>query len=373
MSNIKLRPLPPAISFFLIFLLGIVLAVLIAWLYTSWLPDRPSFDRWASLYRLAFYGLVLMGVLVAIKVVPTSTHLAKAITWPFSSIKVLLPQPEKPWQWLELIGGATFLGIVASVISFFVTQSTQESALRLQDQKERQELLTNYMNDMTQLIKEKPYNEMSNELKVAISSRTLNTLEALQGDGSRQGHVLRFAVRAFPNFTCANKSCRIPANISLRKISLKGFEIDGKNGIPSDLFVEANLREADMEESDLRRASLRGANMEGATLRKVKFGSEGFGIATFKGARLEGSEFLGSDLSEAKDFHEAIFRKAEPVILSFNSRLYEGFPYCKLLKEGSIRFTENGLTESSAKIYRAKLHNMLKDLKCDSEKEIKKI
>lgn len=366
LSMARFPTLPPAICFLLMFLLGLGLVVLIAWIYAYWLPELPDYDRWEALYRLVFYGLVLLLVLLLIKVVPASTSCARTISWPFASVQRLLPQ--KPaWEWLKLVGGTTLLGIVAGLISFLVTQSTQETALRLQDKKERQQLLTDYMNDMTQLLKGASYSNMRDELKVAISSRTLNTLEALEGDGSRQGYVLRFASRAFPNFTCPlkvdEKFCKMPANISLNGVSLKGFKVNATNRIEEDLFEGVDLREADLEGSDFTRANLNGAHMERANLSKVNFGSKTpFGEARFAGAKLKGSIFQGSDLSEVPDLEKAEFSSQDPTIFSLNTRFNDGFALriCDLKRQGLITFTDKGSSQKESGNLK-KRHN----LSCD--------
>lgn len=357
MPSPRFRPPHPAICFLLTFLFGLGLVVLIAWIYANCLPKLPDYDRWEALYRLVFYGLVVLLVLVLIKVIPSSSSCARAISWPFSSIRGLLPKPEKPWDWLEIIGGTTLLGILASVISFLVTQSTQENALRLQNDKERQQLLTDYMKDMTQLIKGASYANMGDELKVAISSRTLNTLEALEGDGSRQGYALRFASRAFPNFTCPqndDKVCQLPSNISLHGISLKGYNIEKSNTSPQELLVEADLVDADLEGSDFAGANLSGAKMAGAILSRARFGSETvFNRTTqFANAKLDGAEFLGSDLSKVRDLQMAHFSDQSKAVFSYNTKFNEKFAskICEYIKKGWIGFTEQGSGKEANKL-----------------------
>ena len=100
-----------------------------------------------------------------------------------------LPQGKTIWDWLDLVGGTALLGIAASIISFFITQSNQETASLMQDRKERQQVLNDYIREMRSLIKTQKYDSMNSELKSAISTRTLNALEDLNLCSARSNTV----------------------------------------------------------------------------------------------------------------------------------------------------------------------------------------
>ena len=333
---------------FLAFFSGTLVAVLaLYWVYAVVMPELKGYEKWGWLWKTFYYGLILYLGLLVFRFASSPQAGTIALGWPFQPLSDRLPRDKNIWDWLNLVGGPALLGIIASIISFFVTQSNQETASMLQDRKERQQILNDYVREMTSLIKSQPYSSMNVELKTAISTRTLNALEDLKDDHLRQGYVLRFAVRAFPDFSCTEEeiaqkvsdptrklSCPMPPNIDIRGIQLSNFRRSRNSKIPSDLFLgtdlrDANLKKVYLEDSRLSNVNLQGADLSEAYLDTVRLDS----AAMDQWTNLSRTKLVKVDLSNTTGLNSAIL---DGVSISSDSVLPSNFNPCELVEDGKI-------------------------------------
>lgn len=143
----------------------------------------------------------------------------------------------------------------------------------LQLDHNRQEQLINYINEVSNLIKERSkYPEkIFSEL---VTGRTKSVLRYL--DGERKGQAIEFL---------ASTGLLIPEN---------------KERDPIVDLSSADLREADLSRIDLRNAIIRFANLEGANLQVADLRMVDFGYSNLINASIEGANLLGANLTQTK-------------------------------------------------------------------------
>jgi uncharacterized protein YjbI with pentapeptide repeats len=209
--------------------------------------------------------------------------------------------------------------MLVGVGGYILNESNQSLTKVLASRRENEELMKSYIQDMAAILSAKKWIEFNQDQRVAISTRTLNTLEALENDPLRQGIVFRFATRVFPDFICLNSKydarerrphaitttenqlCNWPKNVSLSGIALNGLRIDDTNSIYRGTLKEAVMHRANLADSDFTLADLQHADLQDADLQSSRFSALTIlNNTNLKGAKLDGAIFDGTDLSNTK-------------------------------------------------------------------------
>jgi Pentapeptide repeats (8 copies) len=196
---------------------------------------------------------------------------------------------KKLWDFLQLL-------IVPAVLAY--------GALYLQEDRNHQENLNKYFDNMTNLLLESKLriSKKESEVRTIARARTLTTLRGLDDnflikvDGGRKGQLLRFLQEA--KLVTKEKDGVI--------VSLSGADLSG-----------ADLHGADLHGVDLSNVDLSNANLKGAILGD-NFRSTYLMTAQFTGAKLSEADLSGADLTYANlsnaDLHGALLNN---VTLSF--------------------------------------------------------
>lgn len=331
-------------NFLMIVLLAFCFFLLLGLLYG--LVNDAVLYRWSFL--LAYYIFVVSATLIAIRLIAYNVRLRGGLLWPFSGIiKLFGSQGKTIWDFLDLIGGAALLGIIVSIISYFVTLSSQASQARLQRDRENQQLLLSYVNDITKLVdgKTREYELLNNDLKVSISARTLNTIQALSGDPLRQGDAIRFASRVTPNTICEGsvlKECKLPDNISIVGIILRNFDFLETSDTPKDFFSGINLAKSDLRGSNFKLASLVGTSFRMANLSQTEFSQETkLSETDFSFADLTRARFISElNLERTKGLEDAYYNQTIFSYLAANSAVKQlNKSMCTLIRTKRISIT----------------------------------
>jgi hypothetical protein len=345
-----------------------------------------------SVLRGLLYAIIVFGILLLVRCLPTFNFARDGLSWFIKPFQEHIPR-RKLWDWLQLIGGSSILGLFVGIVGFSISSSNQqqarilqqrqenlskrlqkrqeELAKRLQDEKEKQGILTTYINDMTGLIERNP-GYFNNEdykgiysptlerypsttqpmastkpkLFIAVGTRTLNAIDSLSGDGDRQGQVLRFAVRAFPDIFCSVSSrdgktlnCSLPENLDVKGIVLRKFDITQSNSTPKDLFANKELVKADLSGSTFDGAKFPSTSFRDAILNSTTFTRNSYLYgANFAKAKLLNAQFSGADLSQVLNLSEAVFGNTA---MSVDVVVPEKFKptLCKLIKDKKVLIT----------------------------------
>jgi len=379
----------PIAGFTALLMAGFILVIAFQQIYLKVLPIYRGSDD-GHLYYTVFYASLLAVIAIIGVTLSRKGEMRRILAWPFSSLAGqaivgglnpdALGSSEAingknkltTLDWVKLLGAPSLLSIMAGIIGFFYTQSSQDHAAYLQRTKERERIGSSFISDLTALLKDKPVRQMNEDLQVVISSRIYNTLELLKetesdpidpSSRSLQGNILRLAYQTIPYFTCdsarrlaqstalssfsnsitpantvqrvgANSTapaasttikdttnitsavsapdsvryqgegCRLPDNISLRGVVLRGFSVTLPNCPRCKRLLEgADLTDADLAGSDLGGASLLKTNFRGANVTKVKFDRHtiaklaDFRDTNFSEALIDGTDFRFSKLS----------------------------------------------------------------------------
>ena len=170
----------------------------------------------------------------------------------------------------------------------------QQSDLQLDHN--RQEQLINYINEVSNLIKERNgYPEKI--FSEIVTGRTKSVFRYL--DGERKGQVIEF----------------------LASVGLLTSEIE-ESGLryPIANLSSADLRGADLSGIDLRNAIIRNANLEGANLQGADLREVDFGYSNLSNASLEGANLLGANLAQT-NFDNANASKTTKFPSNFSTKM----------------------------------------------------
>lgn len=327
------RALPGWLWFFV--LASLVLAlVVIADLIRKNLEATDVYVRNPSMTNFLYYwGIVLLTIFL-FKTFCRTPVISNGFSWLADGL-IQIGDGKTSWDWIKILGGPTLFGAIAGVVSFMYNQSNQSLSKLLATEKEREQIMNSFVSDMTSLLSRKKWIGLTHDSRLAISTRTLNTLESLQHDGPRQGIAFRFASRVFPDFICLNSeyqedepkqykimheqdpNCKWPSNISLQKVQLQSFDIVESNDFYRGTFRFADLRWANLSDSDLQRADLEGADLSNANLAKSRFSPlTNLVEANFHGADINGALFDGTDVRQAKVVETNVIRQLMGWVLS---------------------------------------------------------
>jgi hypothetical protein len=305
---------PGWLSFLLMSLLVLVLVVL-AERARTYMETTDFYLQHPVIGSILYYWSIVVAAVVIVKVCHQQPSISQGLKWMADGL-VQMGEGKTRWDWIKILGGPTLFGAIAGVASFLYNQSNQSLTKMLATEKEREQIMNSYISDMTSMLKNAKWNKFTHDSRLAISTRTLNTLEGLQKDGLRQGITLRFASRVFPDFICLesdylerepelhhqimsaqNERCLWPSNISLYKIRLKHFHIDETNDLYRGMLKSADLRRADLSDSQLLRADLHNADLRHANLSGTFFSPlTDLRNANFENADIDKATFDGTDI-----------------------------------------------------------------------------
>jgi len=188
------------------------------------------------------------------------------------------------WDWMELL----IIPFILAVGAFFLNRSERKTEREIAKDRQQEQALQSYLDQMTELLLEKDLGNTENiEIRLVAKTRTLTVLRGL--DGQRKRYVLQF----------------------LRDAKLIGGIFEGKQKSPVFDLADADLSYADLRGADLSSVNLEKANLQHADLRGVKTFETHFIDADMRYANLQGanpymSYFYRTDLSNA-NMRGAIF------------------------------------------------------------------
>lgn len=192
------------------------------------------------------------------------------------------------WDWLQLLVVPLVLAFGAVVFNQANTRTERQITL----DKQREDLLQNYLDRMSELLLEKDLRVK--EVRNIARVRTISTL--IQLDATRAGYVFAFLHEA----GLMESSDPI---LSLRKVNLSGVDLSHANLSGADLRVaqlsRADLSGADLSGANLLRADLSGADLSGADLSKASLLRANLLRADVSGADLSGANLLRANLKGA--------------------------------------------------------------------------
>jgi len=164
---------------------------------------------------------------------------------------------------------------------------------QIADEHYRQDLLSKYFDQMTDLITTKQLlnPDKGKESQIIARARTLSTLRELGEDGERKGLLIEFLSEA--NLISSKAFVNLE-NADLSRANLLDAKLSGAH------LTRTHLGEADLRGADLRGADLRGADLNGADLNGADLGKSGPNGADLNGAKLSEAKLSEAKLSEAK-------------------------------------------------------------------------
>jgi len=165
--------------------------------------------------------------------------------------------------------------------AFFLNRSERIAEREIAKDRQQEQALQSYFDQMTELLLEKDLENTENlEIRLVAKTRTLTVLRGL--DGQRKRYVLQF----------------------LRDARLIGGIFEGRQQSPVLDLASADLSYADLRGADLRSIDLRKTNLQHADLCGADVFETGFSNADMRYANLQGfnprmSDFYLTDLSNA--------------------------------------------------------------------------
>ncbi len=188
------------------------------------------------------------------------------------------------WDWMQLL----IIPVILAVGAFFLNRSERKTEREIAKDRQQEQALQSYLDQMTELLLEKDLGNTENlEIRLVAKTRTLTVLRGL--DGQRKRYVLQF----------------------LRDARLIGGIFEGRQKSPVFDLAGADLSYADLRDADLSSVNLEKANLQHADLRGVRTFETHFIDADMRYANLQGanphmSYFYRTDLSNA-NMRDAIF------------------------------------------------------------------
>jgi hypothetical protein len=187
-----------------------------------------------------------------------------------------------------LIGALVALGGVftAQMVGIALDDPRARETRELEDQRSHEAALRNYLDDVGNLLIEKPLRESSpgDNLSIVVRVQTLSVLGGL--DPYRKRILLLFLYES--GLIYKDKPV-----VSLSAADLRWADLSETELSRADLS-RANLGEANLSQSNLGEANLSGAYLSGAYLRRIYLSG-----AYLSGADLSGANLSGANLGEA--------------------------------------------------------------------------
>jgi uncharacterized protein YjbI with pentapeptide repeats len=197
-------------------------------------------------------------------------------------------------------------------VAWFVTRKLSEQELEVTQEKYRQEILTNYFNQITDLLGHEKPDDFKQEIAKAISLSALRQL-----DSSRNLQILKFITQIGKR-----EDFLFDADLSgadFGRILLRGLRFGGCQ------LRKANFKKAHLVEINFVGADLTGADFREVSLRRVMFGDAflsgvNFSKTNLKDACFEMTFLILADLSET-DLQEVNLRGAKLVAANLTNAI----------------------------------------------------
>ena len=213
---------------------------------------------------------------------------------------------KKLWDYLQLLIVPIFLAFGAYRLNQLATERAEQASnvrslhdqqiadgryqhdQQIADGRYQQETLSNYLNEMTQLLLDKHLRgaDKNSEVWSLARARTITVLWKL--DGQHKGQLLQFLKEAD---LISRKQGGV---IRLKDTDLKLADLQS-----------ADLRNSNLKDSDLRHAHLQRANLENADLRSTHLEDIDLSSANLRNANLESAHLENANLRNA-DMKNAI-------------------------------------------------------------------
>lgn len=232
--------------------------------------------------------------------------------------------PQRFWSWIGLKDKTLFdllqlLGASIAVPVFLALLTYQQA--KTADDRQRHEMMSNYFDEMTELMLNKNLGEPEQNSKVQsmARARTLSTLRQL--DGERKGQLLKFLYESNLIGQCKLSSkpgqptaCQASV-LDLNGARLNETTFDQPVPLPGINLTAAFLPGAQLPKFDLSRAQLQNATLEGANLTEALLDQAqmvkvqlvnavlkdaNLYKATLNGAFMRKADLSGATLTEAK-------------------------------------------------------------------------
>jgi len=232
------------------------------------------------------------------------------------------PSDKKERDWLQLL----VIPIILALLGWFITWYNNAQQQKLADNKQRDVVLTQYIQNMKELLLDKNHalreskeNDVSRDVARALTTTTLQQLtsdEDKNGQNKHKASVLLFLslsnliktqcpqnkdkpqqcdeswLKNHYRFWSEHQELRLESPIVMLGSALLGGDID---------FSGADLKEGYLEESDLNSVNLSNANLTGAYLKRANLAATRLDNANFKNAQLGGAQLFQAYLFNAKN------------------------------------------------------------------------
>jgi len=202
--------------------------------------------------------------------------------------------PEETREWISAIG----LPITTFIVAYFINKRQKDREIQEQqreknreDSNRKQEILKNYLSEMSGLLKDQDLDSIQLNSSVANLCKAFTISTLLELDSERNRLVTEFLTQM--GITKANKN---------------------KWGVLQDTYLKrANLKGANFEGANLRETNLNGSNLEEANLIRASANNLWNAILSgtnLKEANLWNANFKGTDLSLTRNLQQAQIEEA---------------------------------------------------------------
>lgn len=203
---------------------------------------------------------------------------------------------KKGWDFLQLL----IVPAVLSIAALSFQQVAKENEQRLADDRARQEILSKYLDQMSELLMNKGLRKAKPDAEVFILAQA-RTATALRGlDTERQNLLIDFLRSS--NLLVPEKSAGILQKIYLTKANLSDVNLDKANLSQANLY-DAKLVGATLSQANLAYANLSGTNLSGSVLAGSDLKYSSLATANLSGSILSRGNFSHANLMWADLSH----------------------------------------------------------------------
>ncbi len=187
-----------------------------------------------------------------------------------------------------------------------IARQERETDRQIANDRQRQAMLDNYFDRMTELILDKQlYTTKDENVRLLAQARTQNILRELGDErirqviqfiqrtklGSTENGLLKKVYLDKANLSGVNLQATCLDEASLNQINLRSANLIGAS------LISTHLNEADLSEAQLSGAQLRNASLDKANLIAANLSKANLSAAHLGGTHLNGTDFSGADLS----------------------------------------------------------------------------
>lgn len=241
------------------------------------------------------------------------------------------------WDWLDLLLVPVFLAVGA----FYLENQAQVRQQRQLEDRNNQETLTSYFEQMKELLLERKLRQSDEDSEVRSVARAITATTIRELESERNQLLMGFLRESRlllerANDTEATENESEPHNESLsllQGLNLQGADLSFSDLSSSDLSF-TNLSNTDLYQADFSNANLSGANLSNANLSNADFlnanlsntdlssadlGATTLGLARLRKANLSGASLINADLRSA-NLSEANLSKANLRNIRWNEK-----------------------------------------------------